>query len=250
VLEGVFQRFHGDSFAELARMCAPALDDVVHQEQIREELPFFANLAQQESKVAETDRLVEAEVLEALPTRLREAAQQAVSLYRFFEQKPAVNYAPVFAALLGVVDETAKGILLKKLTPNMPNSAPEQRTWFEPYLQKVDRRMIPHYEQTARNLRKTLVYRNGVSPLGLLRSCLDYALNDNTKITGVFEALKSELRFKGGRDLLDRVTSMNDFRNTRIAHQEQPLTEAKEARKALIEWIDGLRQLWQIADGT
>jgi type III restriction enzyme len=107
--------------------------------------------------------------------------------------------------------------------------------------------MIRHYEEMARNLRKTLVYRNGVSPSGLLRSCLDYALNDNTKITGVFEAVKSELRFKGGRDLLARVAGINDFRNTRIAHQEKPLTDSSEARKALVQWIEGLSQLWQVA---
>jgi type III restriction enzyme len=248
VLEGVFQRFQGESVAELARMCAPSLDDLVHQQQIREELPLFADIALPETEVSEADGLIDAEVLDRLPARLREAANEAISLFRFFEKKPGVNYAPVFAALLGVVDEAAKGILLKKLLPKMPATAPEQRSWFEPFLQKVDRRMIPHYDQTARNLRKTLVYRNGVSPLGLLRSCLDYALNDNTKITGVFEAIKSELRFKGGRELLDRVTKINDLRNTRIAHQEKPLTEVKEARDALISWVGGLAQLWQLAD--
>ena len=128
----------------------------------------------------------------------------------------------MFTALLGVIDESAKGLLIQKLTPKMPSNAPDQKTWFEPYLASVDKRMVRHYEEVARNLRKTLVYKNGLSPLGLLRSALDYALNDNAKLTGVFEAVKSELRFTGGRDLLDRVTAINEFRNTKVAHQETP----------------------------
>jgi type III restriction enzyme len=247
VLEGVFQRFHGDSIAELSRMCAPSLDDLVSQKQIREEMPLFAALPLPEAEVSEADGLIKEEFLEAMPTRLRDASLEAVSLFRFFEKKPGVNYAPVFTALLGVVDETAKGIILKKLGESVPAGAADQREWFEPYMKNVDRKTIRHYEEMARNLRKTLIFRNGVSPLGLLRNCLDYALNDKTKITGVFEALKSEFRFTGGRDLLDSVTKINDFRNTRVAHQESPLTDNKEARKSLVLWIEGLGELWKQA---
>ena len=156
----------------------------------------------------------------------------------------------MFTALLGVVDETAKGLVLQKLTPKMPGNMQEQKDWFEPYLGGADRRMTPHYEQLARNLKKTLVYRNGVSPLGLLRSCMDYALNDNTKLTGVFEALKSEFRFSGGRDLLACVAEINDFRNTRVAHQDEPLTDANEAQKVLSGWITGLNRLWLAGKAT
>lgn len=98
------------------------------------------------------------------------------------------------------IDEAAKGLIQQKLTPLLPVSMQAQKDWFEPYFGAADRRMIKHYEEMARNLRKTVVYKNGVPPLGLLRSCLDYALNDNTKLTGVFEALKSDFRFNGGRE--------------------------------------------------
>src|SRR5260370_25344467 len=186
-----------------------------------------------ETKAPEAQGLVDEKILAALPERLRKAAEESVSLFRFFEKKPGVNYAPVFTALLGVIDESAKSLLIQKLTPKMPTNAPDQKIWFEPYLTGVDRRTIPHYEAMARNLKKTLLYKNGLSPLGLLRSSLDYALNDNTKLTGVFEAVKSDLRFSGGRDLLDRIKSINDFRNTKVAHQETPLTSPGDAKAAL-----------------
>lgn len=249
VPEGVFQRFQGASFSELARVCAPSLNDLLNEQKFREELPLFASLGLLEGKASEVQGLIDEKILASLPERLRKASEESISLYRFFEKKPGVNYAPVFTALLGVIDESAKGLLLQKLTPHMPANMQDQKTWFEPYLAGVDRRMVRHYEEMARNLRKTLalVYKNGLSPLGLLRSSLEYALNDNTKLTGVFEALKSELRFTGGRDLLDRITSINEFRNTRVAHQEKPLTRSEEAKSALVSWVDGLHRLWQAA---
>jgi type III restriction enzyme len=247
VPEGVFRRFNGSSFDELVRMCSPSLNDLLNQQKFSLELPLFAGVGIDtlEPQRAQAQKIIDEKVLNALPERFRKAAEEAVSLFQYFEKKEGVNYAPVFTALLGVVDEAARGLVLKKLNEKMPGNIQEQREWFEPYLAGADRRMIPHYQQLAQNLRKTLVYRNGVSPLGLLRSCLDYALNDHTRLTGVFEAVKTEFRFSGGRNLLDCVKSINDLRNTRIAHQEKPFTDPVEAKKALIAWVEGLSQLWQ-----
>ena len=244
VPEGVFQRFQGPLFSDLVRMCAPSLRDLVNQQKFAEDLPLFAGIGILESKAQEGHGLVDEALLAALPERLRKAAEESVSLYRFFERKPGVNYAPVFTALLGVIDECAKGLLLQKLTPRMPASPPDQKTWFEPYVVGVDRRMVRHYEEMARNLRKTLVYKQGLSPLGLLRNCLDYALNDTTRLTGVLEATKDEFKFQGARDLLAAVTIVNDLRNTRVAHQQQPLDKPGEAKIALTQWIATLAALW------
>ncbi|HPO13509.1 MAG TPA: hypothetical protein PLI09_08700 [Candidatus Hydrogenedentes bacterium] len=246
VPEGVFQRFSGNTFQELVRMCAPSLVELLNEDRFQEQLPLFAGMGPLEAEIYQAQSIVEPKLLDGLPERLRKAVDESIALYRFFEKKQDVNYAPMFTSLLGAVDETAKGLILQKLTPQMPGNMEDQKDWFSPYLGKVDSRMERHYQETARNLRKTLVYRNGVSPLGLLRTCLDYALNDSTKLTGVFNAVKEEFRFSGGRELLRQVTNINDFRNTRIAHQEQPLNDRKEAKEALIEWVAGLAQLWQV----
>jgi type III restriction enzyme len=224
-------------------MSAPSLRDLLNQEQYREDLPLFAGMELLESRAAETQPLVAQSVLEALPDRFRKAAEEAVSLYRFFEKKQSVNYAPAFTAVLGAVDEAARALILQKLTPKMPANMQAQKDWFEPYLGKVDPRMHRHYEELARNLRKTIVYKDGVSPLGLLRNCLDYSLNDKSRLTGVFDAAREAFRFQGARDVLDKVKFINEFRNTRVAHQEQPINDANDARSALIKWIEGLRGL-------
>lgn len=248
VPEGVFQRFQAAEFAGLARTCAPALADVLDEQGFREEMPLFAagGLTALEDTVAEKKaaEVIEPKLREGLPDRLLKAVDEAAALFVFFQNKPGVSYAPVFTTLLGVIDEAAKALLLKKLRPSLPASAPAQSDWFEPFLGRIDPKMHRHYQEMARNLRKTLVYQSGVSPLGLVRNCLDHALNDAIKPGGVFAEVRTGFRFTGGRETLDLVKAINDFRNTRVAHQQTPLTNATEAAAALRVWVKGLRLLW------
>ncbi len=247
VPEGVFQRFQGHTIAELVRTCAPSLNDLINEKKFQDEMPLFANQGLLEAKVAETQAIVDDTLLANLPERLRKAADEAISLYRFFEKKQGVNYAPVFTALLGVVDEAAKGLIIQKLTKHMPNNMVSQKDWFDPYLASIDSKMHRHYQEMGRNLKKTLVFKTGVSPLGLLRNALDYALHDNAKLTGVFEDIKAEFHFPEAKTLLAEAKAINDFRNTRVAHQEKPLTNPAEAKTALIQWVQGLGRLWMAA---
>jgi type III restriction enzyme len=240
--QGVFERMAGNTIAELARACASALQNLLQSEEFQD-LPLFVNLGQSDEEVATVDSLIDSAILNALPSRYRRAADQAVMLYRFFENKEGMNYAPVFTALLGSIDEVAKGFLVRRLQPQMPITVEEQKAWFAPYLGNVDYKSEDYYRKLAQNLKRTLVFNNGLSLIGLLRSCLDYALNDTTKIGGVFEALQTQLRFQGGRKLLETVTRINDFRNTYIAHQEQELTDKNLVEQELKIWIEALQMI-------
>jgi type III restriction enzyme len=240
--QGVFERMAGDTVAELARACAPALQNLLQAEDFQD-LPLFVNFGQLDDEATVVDSLIGIDILNALPSRYRRAADQAMLLYRFFENKEGMNYAPVFTALLGSIDEVAKGFIVRRLQPELPITVEEQKAWFTPNLGNVDRKTEDYYRKLAQNLKRTLVYNNGLSLIGLLRSCLDYALNDTTKIGGVFEALHTQLRFQGGRKLLERVTRINDFRNTYIAHQEQELTDINLAEQELKTWIEALHMI-------
>ena len=246
VPEGVFQRFQGHTMAELVRMCAPSLNDLINEKKFQEDLPLFAGQGLLEAKADEKQAIVDEKLLTSLPDRLRKAADEAISLYRFFEKKQGVNYAPIFTAMLGVLDETAKGLILQKLTKHMPNNMVAQKDWFDPYLAGIDPKTHRHYQEMGRNLKKTLVFKTGVSPLGLLKNALEYALHDNAKLTGVFEDIKVEFHFAEAKSLLADTKVINDFRNTRVAHQERPLTNPAEAKTALLQWVQGLNRLWLV----
>jgi type III restriction enzyme len=240
--QGVFERMAGDTVAELARACAPALQNLLQAEDFQD-LPLFVNFGQIDDEATAVDSLIDLEILSALPSRYRRAADQSVMLYRFFENKEGMNYAPVFTALLGSIDEVAKGFIVRRLQPELPTTVDEQKAWFTPYMGSVDRKTEDYYRKLAQNLKRTLVFNNGLSLIGLLRSCLDYALNDTTKIGGVFEALHTQLRFQGGRKFLETVTRINDFRNTYIAHQEKELTDRNLAEQELKIWIEALHRI-------
>ncbi len=240
--QGVFERMAGDTIAELARACVPALQNLIQSEELQD-LPLFANFGQSDEQTTAVDSLIDPAILDALPSRYRRAADQAVMLYHFFANKAGMNYAPVFTSLLGSMDEVAKGFLMRRLQREMPVTVEDQKAWFSPYFGGVDRKSEDYYRKIANNLKRTLVFSNGLSLIGLLRSCLDYALNDTTKIGGVFEAVRSQLRFQGGRKFLETVTRINDFRNTYIAHQEQELTDRDLAGQELKIWIEALRTI-------
>lgn len=243
VPQGVFERMTGDSVAELVRMCAPALQGLIREEETQAEAPLFAWGAAQEEKASDVKGLIDEATLKVLPPRYRKAADQAVMLFKFMESKEGLNFAPVFNALLGSVDEAARGLILRRLLQDLPAAEQEQKAWLAPYFGKLEERQKPYFLQMAQNLKRTVVFKNGVSPLGLLRGCLDYALNDNNRLGGVYDAVRNRFKVQGGRDLLAIVTEINNFRNTYVAHQEKDLINAKEAEKSLKQWITGLRLL-------
>ena len=43
----------------------------------------------------------------------------------------------------------------------------------------------PLADSVPQNLKRTFIFNSGIRPLGLLRSCKEYALNDKTRIDGV-----------------------------------------------------------------
>lgn len=244
VPQGVFETLTGQTIDELARTCAPALQNLLTEEDFKAQYPLFASIAAvEEEKVSEAEGLVDDAIMKSLPDRYRKAAEQAISLFRFLENKSGIDYSPVFQPLLGSVDEASKGLIKRRLAPLVPSAIQEQKAWFSPYLERVASRDRRHYENMAQNLKKTLVFENGVSPLGLLRNCIDYAMNDSTKLGGVFEAIKTEFKVKGAMDLLTVVAQINDFRNTRVVHKEKELNDVNLAHDQLVKWVAGLKYI-------
>ncbi len=242
VSQGVFERLTDDTIAALARTCEPTLQSLLGEEEDKASMPLFATAIEEETKEKDPDAggIVEQVILDTLPPRYRKASDQAIALFRFLENKTNMDYAPIFQALLGCIDEACKGLMLRRLQPLMPTDRQQQIAWFNPYVDNLGRGNSKRYIDVAKNLKKTLVFGNGFSPLGLLRNCVDIAMNDKNKIDGVFEAIKETFQIKGGWDLLTVLTNINDFRNTYVAHQEKELKDVELTKIKLSEWIAGL----------
>jgi type III restriction enzyme len=247
IAEGVFLRFSGSKFAELVAACEPALKDLMDSPSYAAEAPLFAAAGigamegyQEELPIPE---VLDPGIMRLLPERSRRSAEEAIALYAFSRRKPNASFAPLFTPLLGPLDAAARSIVASKLEPHLPPRTQDQKAWFTPYLAGVDTRMHKHFQEMAQNLKKTLVFQNGVSPIGLLRNCLDHARQGEPAIPGVFQAVRTEFASPRMQTLLEKLQFVNDFRNTRVAHQSVPLTDVEEARDALARWIKALASL-------
>lgn len=234
--QDIMQGVSSNRFADLARACIPALKNVLSETTAQPELPLFGD-----SNKENAAKFFAEGALDKLGTRPRKAAVDAYDLFRFLEKKEgSPSMAPVFNALLGPYDEAAKAIILKLLQPKVPVNRQDQESFFAPYMNDVDRRTIKHYEDMTKKLKRALIHGSVHSAIGLLRSCYDYALNDDNELDGIFGAIKKEFTMPGAQKILERITEVNNFRNIYIAHHEKELTDRELAEAQLKHWVETL----------
>lgn len=237
--ENIMQSATSNKFAELARACVPALKNLLSETTAQPELPLFGDTNKDEAAKFYPDG-----VLDKLGVRGKKAALDAYDLFLFLEKKEGTpSMAPVFNTLLGPYDEAAKAIILKLLQPQVPVNRQEQDNFFSPHMGGVDHCTIKHYEDMARKLKRALIHGSVHSAIGLLRSCYDHALNDQSKLDGIFEAVKKSFTMPGAKKILERVSAVNEFRNTYVAHHEKELTDRKVAEENLRIWVETLTLL-------
>lgn len=237
--QDIMQGVTANRFADLARACAPALKNLLSEGTAAPELPLFGD-----TNKAAASRFYAEGILDKLAPRGKKAALDAYDLFKFLEKKDgSPNMAPVFNALLGPYDEAAKSIILKLLQSKVPTNRQDQEHFFSPYMEKIDRRMIEHYKKMSASLKRALIHGSVHSAIGMVRSCYDYALNDSSGLDGVFAAVKQSFTMPGAKNILDRITAVNDFRNTYIAHHEKELTDRKLAEENLKAWVETLTLL-------
>jgi type III restriction enzyme len=236
---GVMEGLTSSRFGDLVRACAPALQNLLSETTGAPELPLFGDQAREKALTFYSEA-----TLAKLTARERKAAEDAAELFRYFENKAdGANFAPAFNTLLGPFDEAAKALVIKLLQGAMPANRAEQDNWFDPYMGTVEHKQRERYQKLAKNLKRGLIYGNIYSVIGILCACLDYALNDNSRIDGVFKIVREAFRFSGARNLLTHVSAANDFRNTYIAHHQKDLTDKRLAETNLKHWAATLALL-------
>ena len=232
--QNVMESLTSNRFDALVRASAPALKNLQSELTKAPDLPFFASRPE-----SDVEEFYSKEIFEKLSSRGKKVAGDAFEIYCLLEQKQEKrNFAPVFTALLGLMDEACKVMILKHLEDKVPSNREERDEWLSPDLENIDRRKHHFYEKNAKNLKRGLIYNNPHSVIGLLRFCLDHALNDRNKPGGVFKSVRESFRYPGARKLLERVSTINEFRNTYVAHSEKELTDATLAKNNLKKWTE------------
>jgi type III restriction enzyme len=181
----------------------------------------------------------------ALPATHQKMVQQAIGLFQFLEKKTGQSFAPVFTPLLGPLDEASKAVLLKRLGSDIPTEREAQKKFFEANTSGLSEKEIDDYKRRTSNLKRTLVDHNGMSPIGLLRECLQFARDSKKPVAPVFDCVRKEFQ-KDSDETYKLVSRINTFRNTYVAHQKEDLTDLVKAKEALVEWTVGLRRIWEL----
>jgi type III restriction enzyme len=240
VPQQTFEAFGDNRLDVLARSCEPALRDLL-DEAAEPQL----TLAFGEVRADDTEEFISKADFAALPPAHQKMVQQAIGLFQFLEKKTGQSFAPVFTPLLGPLDEASRAVMLKLLAADIPTAREAQRAFFEPDLGKLSEKDAEMYRRRGKDLKRTLVDHNGMSPIGLLRWCLQYSRQPDASTVAVFQAVNR--RFSNvPDDIYKLVCSVNTFRNDYIAHQEKELADSVLARKSLKEWAGGLRRVWEL----
>ncbi|MDP1715775.1 MAG: DEAD/DEAH box helicase family protein [Anaerolineales bacterium] len=236
--ENVFETFNGNTIDMLAKACVPALVNLLSEAQSAQmTLPFYE--VSVEKKEDYINEFISAKAFEELPSRYRKAIEESVSLFKFLENKGG-TLSPCFTSMLGVLDESAKALILSILEPEMPLARDAQRVYFEPSYAKLENRDVTWLKSKGAALKKALVYRTFIMPLGILGFCFEYAKKGGLNVGGIFKAIEKKFSKFNNETLPERVANIYNFRNNYIAHQEKELTDAKVAKTELGNWIGGL----------
>ncbi|MEN6532639.1 MAG: DEAD/DEAH box helicase family protein [Bryobacteraceae bacterium] len=243
VPQAVFERITGNAAADLARACAPSLADLQRESESPQLMLQF--------DVKDTDRIatqvkdfISADDLAKLPARCQKAIEHAIALFLFHEKKESVTFGPVFQPLLGPIDQGAESILLQRLSPEVPAVEVEQRDFFEPDMSAVRKRSADFYRERIRTLKRLLVFRSPLMPIGSLIFCLEYAHTPTDGLAGILASIRKRFSDLTKTDLQKQLQVLYEFRNTYIAHQDTELTDAEQTRAALKAWIETLQALY------
>jgi type III restriction enzyme len=238
VPQEIFIKINDPRFEMLFPLCEPS-----KQSLIQEKIDAPLSLEKGNLEKLTLDEFIHEEDLNQLPPKSKKGVQEAIALFKFLEKKSDVSYAAVFTPLLGSIDEAAKEFIISTLLASIPEDPKKQERFFEPDLSVLHPRDESFHRRQGVNLRRTLVENDGVMPMGLLKWCLEYAKSPKTPPGGIFSAIKTQFEDAARTDLLDTVNTIYSFRNEYIAHQEKELDDKDLAKRAMNDWISGLRRL-------
>ena len=241
--QAVFERLTGSTAEELVRACAPSLISIIDAASTPQMQLDLGTSERTHEGVAE-GRFIESASYTLLPTRYQRAIDDAVALFGFQSRKTGASLAPIFQPLLGPIDNAAENVVVSYLASDVPSDPAELDRFFvvQPApADKADR--FDWLLDRGKQLRKLLVHRAPLMPIGLLVFCLDYAHGTIQVRGGVLDSVGERFADLAKSELRARLQHIYDFRNTYIAHQKRELVSVAEAEGALVEWIRVLVEL-------
>ncbi len=246
-----YNQFHNaavSNLADLKRAAEPSLVALLDELKGAPELPMFETIGQKEENILFNQIIKEAGI-KVVPQALEPLMRQAVQTLDFTIRSKMPSFASAFQTLLAPFDDYSIRILESKLVKCLPHDNSRRHEYFYPvmptFISFKDKNLLEKHE---RYLEQNLSYGRSINRLGTLLFCLDFANNWKYQFDyGVWRDVK---RLFSGADLnalYKELNSVNNFRNTRVAHVEETLINEREAWDALKVWLRCLNILINLA---
>jgi type III restriction enzyme len=225
---------------ELARVCEPALQELLQEARTGQTtLPLDEETAREQLESLCERVFREAGITEpAAP--IAEVMRQAIMLLNHAIQTKMPNYAHAFQPLLHPLDVYSSTLLERHLRPRMPSDSCQ---WERYFLGSQS----PTLQRNGRYLQENLAFGRPMMRLGTLLFCLHYAAQPSPNEGGVWQDVVQVFSTPEMQELYTLLAPVNRFRNTRVAHVEQPLNNPDEAWDAMRQWLRCLNKMAEIA---
>jgi len=243
----LFQQSAAASLDELARACEPSLQALLQELKTKQLALSLEEASAQSQAEALFQNVLREAGIEQPPEVIASLMRQAVLLLDHAVRSRQPDLAHAFQPLLRPLDEYALRILEKQIKPRIPAKPQEIYEFFNPALDHLSQREKVLLGKNQRYLRDNLIYGRSIQRLGTLLFCLDYARQGGWGADGVWLAVVEQFSSPEFSALYQCLNKVNHFRNTRVAHVEQPLTDEQDAWEAMRTWLACLNRMVALA---
>ena len=239
----LFQQSSAATMQELAGACEPSLQDLLKEASTGQlALPLEEASAQKEAENIVASVFQQAGITQP-PDSVADAMRQAILLLDHAVRSGMPSYGHAFQPLLHPFDEYALRILERYLSPRIPADQQKREGYFSPYLDFLKQNEKILLEKNGRYLKDNLLFGRSIMRLGTLLFCLRYAKDKGWGASGVWKDVEELFGSPAFVELYQELEEVNKFRNTRVAHVEQPLNNQTEAWAAMISWLHCLNRM-------
>ncbi len=238
----IFSQSSAGDMEELARACETSLNIMLKELKTKRKALSIEKIGEVKAETT-FQKALEASGIEKPHPKIENEMRQAVGLLDYAVRSRQPSYAHAFQPLLLPLDEYALRFLQKHLKPLMPTEQEEIERFFNPHLDHLEVWQRRQLEKNQRYLKGNLVYGRYIQRLGVLLFCLDYAQKGGWGAEGVWSAVAKAFSSEEFKELYGCLEKVNKFRNKRVAHVEEPLTDSEEAWNAMYIWLGCLDRL-------
>lgn len=234
----LFQQSTASSIQELARACEPSLINLIKEGDSEQIYIDFDTVSEKDLAEPLFDKLMQGSSIASIPENAKNTVRQSLLILDHAEKISMNEFAHAFQPLLMPLDEYATKLLANGLKDSIPENVGWREAYFSPDLSNLyDKRKERALEKFGRYLQNNLIFGRPIMRLGTLLFCLDYAQQEGWGAEGVWKDVEQAYSGEKMKVLYDVLSEVNEFRNTRVAHVEIKLTDAKEAWSNMRKWV-------------